>query len=124
MSSHSSLVLAPYCIPTFHNTAAASRLSASVLFLKPISLFLMCLACLSGHTVEEATTVGKSVISPFLSTFEICRTWLWNLSYAFYLCRFITFKIPFPTILEGFMEAKKIKIMYAICPVEHEVPEV
>lgn len=61
-------------------------------------------SCLSGHTVEEATTISKSVISPLLSTFQICINFLLGCgisSYAFYLCRFITFKISFPTIFRG-----------------------
>lgn len=68
MGSHSSLDLAPYgIIPTFHDTATskAQRFCVASEAKRLVSHG----SCLSGHTVEEATTISKSVISPLLSKY-------------------------------------------------------
>lgn len=106
-------------------TLVPARLKAFVWTLRPISLFLLCLAS-QGHLAEEATTIINLLSVPYFkcSKYVLVSYLLWNLSYSLYLCWFITFKIPFPSILEGLEEVKEIKSIYTIYHVEHEVSEI
>lgn len=94
--------------------------------LRPICLLLMDLSC-QGHLVEKAPTILTLLSVLYFPLYKYVFSYLLgNLSYSLYLCRFIIFQIPFPPILRETWggEGGIIKIIYAICHIEPEVPEI